>query len=138
MIGALKEFPSSLLSWIQHHAKFSRSWNEPLLRGFLEERGVPCSEIVVAWERALHSLGEGGSVESPYLLELSDTCFGTVATGAAQATLPGDSGTVVIVGRFVGGGALGLHYRWVSDQRDGLAERARRRARSALGRRSAR
>ncbi|WP_437873245.1 hypothetical protein [Sorangium sp. So ce363] len=110
-IGDLEEFTPSLLSWIQRHAKFSRSWDELLLRRFLEERGVPCSEILVTWERALHALGGGGSLSSPYLLELADTCFGTVATGAAQATLPGDGRTVVIIGRFVGGGALGMDER---------------------------
>ncbi|WP_437615431.1 hypothetical protein WMF20_18510 [Sorangium sp. So ce834] len=107
----LEEIHPSLLSWIQRHAKFNRSWDELLLRGLLEGRGEPCSEILVAWERGLHTLGEGGRMESPYLLELSDTCFGTVSAGAAQATLPGDGRRVVVIGRFVWGGALGMDER---------------------------
>ncbi|WP_437491946.1 hypothetical protein WME75_16650 [Sorangium sp. So ce1014] len=98
-----EEIHPLLLSWIRRRAKFNRSWDERLLRGFLEGCGAPCPEVLAAWERALHALGEGGRMESPYLIELSDTCFGTVAAGAGQVTLSGDGRTVVIIGRFVGG-----------------------------------
>ncbi|KYF91852.1 hypothetical protein BE20_13670 [Sorangium cellulosum] len=107
----LEEIDPSLLSWIQRNAKFNRSWDELLLRGLLDGRGVPCSDVLVAWERDLHALGERNRMASPYLLELSDTGFGTVAAGAAQATLPGDGRNVVIIGRFVWGGALGMDER---------------------------
>lgn len=111
MTTSLAEIHPSLLSWIQRHAKFNHSWDELLLRGFLDGRGVPCSEILVAWERGLHALAEGSRMASSYLLELSDTCFGTVAVGAAQAMLPGDGRSVVVIGRFVWGGALGVDER---------------------------
>lgn len=107
----LAEIHPSFLSWIQRRGKFNHSWDESLLRGFLEGRGVPCAEILVAWERDLHALGEGSRIASPYLLELSDACFGTMAIGASQATLPGDGRSVVIIGRFVWGGALGIDER---------------------------
>ncbi|WP_437960393.1 hypothetical protein WME76_12635 [Sorangium sp. So ce119] len=108
---SLTDVHPSLLSWIQRHARFSPSWDEPLLRGFLEGRGVPCAEILVDWERELHALGEGSRTASSYLIELSGARFGTMAVGASPATLPGDGGSVVVIGRFVWGGALGMDER---------------------------
>lgn len=112
-----------LLSWIRRHAKFNPSWDELSLRRTLEERGTAYPELLVAWERALHALGEGSSKASPHLLELSDVCFGAVSAGATQAKLPGDGRTVVVMGRFTWGGALGLDEqgRLLANRGDGWA-----------------
>lgn len=108
MNGAI---PAGLSSWIRDHARGGAAWDELSLRRFLEERGAICPAVLVEWERALHALRDGCSMASPYLLELSDTCFGAMATGAGAATLPGNGGRVVIIGRFAWGGALGLDER---------------------------